>query len=117
MWPTFPLHYSTYLLHDFKNAEKEAKKTKDLSLAIIHKRQYDPKKASFNFTTQMKVNKFLHEEDEFDDLFASTELFSTVSHLAKFKLSAEKIGKFIEYKTQRLLIVPLDLLSTTPIIQ
>ena len=61
--------------------------------------QYDPKKVSFNFTTQMKVNKFLHEEDEFYDLFASAELFSIVSHLEKFKLGAEKMDKFIEYRT------------------
>ena len=64
----------------------------------------------------MKFNKFLHEKDEFDDLFASTESFSTVIHLAKFKLDAEKMEKFIEYRIQRLLKVPLDLLNTTPII-
>jgi len=99
LWLAFPLRCGTYSLHDFKNVEKEANKTKDLSLAVIHKRQYDPKKVAFNFTTQRKVNKFLHEEDEFDDLFASAELFSTVSHLEKFKLSAEKMEKFIEYRT------------------
>ena len=59
----------------------------------------------------------MHEQNEFDDLFASTELLSTVSHLVKFKLGAEKMDKFIEYRTLRLLTVPLDLLNTTPIIQ
>lgn len=117
LWPTFPLHCDTYSLHDFRHSEKEADKTKDLSLAIIPKRQYDPNKASSNFTTEMKVNKFLHEEDEFDDLFSLQELFSIVSHLEILKLSAEKMCKFIEYRTHRLQTVPLDLLSITPIIQ
>lgn len=104
-------------MHDFKHAKKEANKTKDLSLAGIPKRQYDPNKVAFNFTTQMKVDKFSHEEDEFDDLFSSAELFSTVSHLEIFKLGVDKMDKFIEYRTLRLLTVPLDLLNTTPIIQ
>ena len=73
LWPPFPLRCGTYSLHDFKHAEKEADKTKDLSLAVIPKRQYGPNKVAFNFTTQIKVNKFLHEKDEFDDFFTSAE--------------------------------------------
>jgi len=65
----------------------------------------------------VKVSKFIHENDEFDDLFTSAELFSQVSHMEIFKLGSEKMEKFMEYRTQRLLTVPLDLLNATPIVQ
>ena len=39
VWPPFPLRYGTYTLHDFKHAEKEVEKTKDLNLAVIPSRQ------------------------------------------------------------------------------
>ena len=104
-------------MHDFKHAEKEVEKTKDLSLVVIPKRQYDPNKVAYNFTSQVKIRKFIHEEDEFDDLFASQELFSQVTQLERFKLGATKMDKFMEYRTQRLQTLPLDLLNTTPIIQ
>ena len=73
VWPPFPLRHGTYTLHEFKHAEKEAEKTKDLNLAVIPKRQYDPNKVAYNFTIHVKISKFIHEEDEFDDLYASTE--------------------------------------------
>lgn len=113
-WPPFPLRCDTYTLHDFKHAEKEAEKNKDLSLAVIPKRQYDPNKVAYNFTSQGKISKFIHEEEEFDDLFTSTELFSQVTHLERFKLGAAKMDKFMEYRTQRLQTLPLYLLNTTP---
>jgi len=99
VWPPFPLRYGTYTLHDFKHAEKEVEKTKDLNLAVIPKRQYDPNKVAYNFTIHVKISKFIHEEDEFDDFFASTELFSQVTHLERFKLGATKMDKFMEYRT------------------
>lgn len=99
-------------MHDFKHAEKEAERTKDVRLAVIPKRQYDPNKVAFNFTSLVKISKFIHERDEFDDLFASAKLFSQVSHLEILKLGPEKMDKIMEYMTQRLLIVPLDLLNS-----
>jgi len=92
VWPSFPLCCGTYTLHDFMHAEKEAEKTKDLNLAVIPKRQYDPKKVAYNFTNQVKISKFIHEEDELDDLFALAQLFSQVTHLERFKLGAEKMN-------------------------
>ena len=117
VWPLFPLHCGIYTLHDFKHAEKEAEKTKDLSLAVIPKRQYDPNKVAYNFTSQVKMRKFIHEKDEYDDLFASADLFSQVTHLEIFKLGATKMDKFTEYRTWRLQTLPLDLLNTTPTVQ
>ena len=58
MWPTFPLRCGTYSLHDFKHAKKEVEKIKILKLAVIPKRQYDPKAVAYNFTTQVKLAKF-----------------------------------------------------------
>lgn len=97
MWPPFPLRCGTYTLHDFKHAEKEAEKTKDLCLVVIPKRQYDPNKVTYNFTSQVKITKFIHKEDEFDDLFTSTKLFSQVTHLERFKPRSSKMDKFMEY--------------------
>ena len=56
VWPPFPLRCGTYTLHDFKHAKKEAEKTKDMSLAVIPKRQYDPNKVAINFTNQVKLS-------------------------------------------------------------
>lgn len=76
MWPPFPLRCGTYTLHDFEHVEKEADKTKDLSVVVTPKIQYDPNKVAFNFISEVKQSKFIHEDDEFDDLFASAELLS-----------------------------------------
>ena len=62
----------------------------------------------------MNVRKFIHEEDEFDDLFASAKLFSQVTHLERFKLGAAKMDKFMEYKTRRLQTLPLDFIEYYP---
>lgn len=75
IWPTFPLRCGNFTMHDFKHAEKEAKKIKMLKLAIILKRQYDPKAIAYNFTSHVKLAKFEHEKNDYDDLFTSAELF------------------------------------------
>lgn len=94
MWPTFPLQCGAFTLHDFKHAEKEAEKIKLLNLATIPKRQYDPKKDAYNVTSQAKIARFDHEEDSFDDLFSSVQLFFQVKGLAKTKLGIERLEKF-----------------------
>jgi len=95
----------------------EAKKIGGLNLAVIPKRQYDPNNVAFNFTTQVKVKQFIHEKDEFDHFFRLAETFSQVHHLAKIKLEPGKMDQFIQYRTQRLQTVPLDLLNIAPVIQ
>ena len=51
MWPSFPLRCGAFTLHDFKHVEKEVEKIKMLNLAIILKRQYDPKLVAYNITS------------------------------------------------------------------
>jgi len=69
MWPSFLLPCGTFTLHDFKHAEKEAEKTKALKLAIIPKRQYDPKAIAYNFTSHVKIAMFELEKDDYDEFF------------------------------------------------
>lgn len=95
MWPTFPLRCGSFSLHDFKHVEKENQKIKDLILATIPKRQYDPKKISINFTSMVHVAKFEHEDANFDDLFASAEGFSQVKNLANLKFRASGMEEFL----------------------
>jgi len=75
MWPTFPLQCSIFTLYDYKHVEKEAEKIHMLNLATIPRRQYDPKNIAYNVTSQAKLTRFDHEEDIFDDLLSSVELF------------------------------------------
>lgn len=58
----------------------------------------------------MKIRKFIHEDDDYDDLFESVEIFSQVQHLATLKLNLEKVVQFKEYMERRLQNIPLDLL-------
>ena len=51
MWPSFRLRSGTHSLHDLKHAEKEVGKIKILKLAVIPKRQYDPRVVAKNFTS------------------------------------------------------------------
>lgn len=46
-----------------------------LNLATIPNRQYDPRNVAYNVISQAKLTRFDHEEDEFDDLFFSAEIF------------------------------------------
>lgn len=114
MWPTFPLWCGTFTLHDYKHAEKEAKKIQISNLVTIPRRQYDPKKASYNVTSQANLTRFDHKEDIFDDLFSSTELFFHVKGLAMTKIGIEKFSRI---RAQRLESLPLDLLATNPTVQ
>ena len=95
MWPTFSFNCGTYTLNDFKHAEKEVLKIRDLKLAIVPGRQYDPDKVAFDFTTLVQIAKFEHEADDFDYLFVSIEKFSQVYDLAKSKFQAEDMNKFM----------------------
>ena len=116
-WPSFPLRCGSFTLHDFKHAEKEAEKNKMLKLAILPKRQYDPKSVAYNFTSHVKIAKFKHEKDNYDDFFASDELFSQVKQLAKIKWGVEGLDEFYKFRTQRLHTLRLDLLNTTSMVQ
>jgi len=71
-----------------------------LKLAIIPKRQYDPKSVAYNVTSQAKITKFDPEKDIYDDLFASAEVFSQVKQLAKIKLRVEGLEEFYKCRTQ-----------------
>lgn len=88
-----------------------------LKLAVIPKRHYDPKSVAYNVTSKVKIAKFEHEKDIYDDLFASAELFFQVKQLAKIKLWAKGLEEFYKVGTHRLETLPLDLLNTTSIVQ
>lgn len=117
MWPSFPLRCGAFTLHDFKHAEKEAEKIKMLKLGIIPKRQYNPKSVAYNVTSQAKIAKFHHEKDIYDDSFSSDEVFSQVKQLEKIKIGAEGLEEFYKFRTQRLEMLPLDLLNTTSVVK
>ena len=108
MWPTFPFHCGIYTLNDFKHAEKEILKIRNLKLATFLGRKYDLNKVAFDFTTLVQIAKFEHEPDVFDDLFVSIEKFSRVYDLDKSKFQAKDINKFMQFRSQRLLKIPLD---------
>ena len=76
MWHAFSLCCGTYSLHDIKDAKNEAEKIKILKLAVIPKRQYDPKNMAYNFTTHVKIAKFEHDKDDYDELLTPAESFS-----------------------------------------
>lgn len=63
----------------------------------------------------VQISKFEHEDADFDDLFASTKGFSQVEHLAKLKFGANGMAKFLQFRNNRLLTIPLDQLRTTPL--
>ena len=85
MWPTFPFHCGNYTLNNFKYADKEVIKIRDLKLSTVPERQYDSKKVAFDFTTSVSITWFEHEPDEFDDLFVSIDKLPQLYDLAKFK--------------------------------
>ena len=58
----------------------------------------------------VKVKKFTHEEDAFDDLFLQVETFSQVIHMESLLLTPKDINYFHVYRNMRLSKVPLDLL-------
>ena len=99
MWPTFPFHCGTYTLNDFKHAEKETLKIRNLKLATVPGRQYDPNKVAFDFTNLVQISKFEHEPDIFDDLFVSIEKISRVYDLAKSKFQVEYMNKFMQFRS------------------
>ena len=88
-----------------------------LKLVVIPKRKYVPKFVAYNVTSQAKIAKFEHEKDNYDDFFASAELFSQVKQLAKIKLGAEGLEECLKFRTHRLQTLPLDLLNTTSMVQ
>lgn len=100
-------HCGIYSLHDYKHAHIEAEKIGGLNLVVIPKRQYGPNTVAYNFTTHVKVRQFIHEKDEFDDLFRSSKMFSQVHHLEKIKLELEKMDQFIQYRMQNYFTGPI----------
>ena len=53
-------------------------------------------KVAQNFTAQLKTRKFIHEPDDYDDLFESTETYSLIQKLAKIHLNPEQLSEFKE---------------------
>ena len=66
------------------------------------------KNIAFNVTSSVSIARFEHEPDEFDDLFVSLNDFPQVYDLAKSKFQKEEMNKFLLFRSQRLLKVPLD---------
>ena len=97
-----------YTLSNFFQAEKEVVKLTDLKISTIPGRQYDPRKVAYDFTTSVSIARFEHEPDVFDDLFVSVDKMSQIFDLAKSKLQPEEMNKFLLFRSQRLLRVPLD---------
>jgi len=71
-------------------------------------RQYDPQQIAFNVTASVSIAQFEHEPDQFDDLFVSLNDFPQIYNLAKSKFQKEEMNKFLLFRSQRLLRVPLD---------
>lgn len=55
----------------------------------------------------VKVKKFTHEEDAFDDLLLQEEAYSQVLCLASILLTPDYVKAFHVYREKRLLKVPL----------
>lgn len=108
MWLNFPFKCGDYILSNFVHAEKEVVKLTNLKISIILGRQYDTRKVAYDFTTSVSISRFEHEPDMFDDLFVSVDKMSQVFDLAKSTLQAEEMNKFLLFRSQRLLKVPLD---------
>ena len=85
IWPKFPLQRGIFTLHDYKHAEKETEKILMLNLATIPNRPYDPRQVAYNVMSQVKLAKFDHKGDEFDDLFSLTESLFQVKTLARMR--------------------------------
>ena len=113
-WPSFPLRIEVYTLKNYKHAEKEATKLQMISLATIPNRLYDPNKTAFIALEQAKLSKIVHQEDQFDDLFAGVDSISQTKQLAAMRYEDVELTEFNKLRKQRLQTLPLDLLSTTP---
>ena len=94
--------------------KKEATKLQMISLATIPNRLYDPNKTAFIALEQAKLSKIVHQEDQFDDLFASADSISQTKQLATMRYEDVELTEFNKLRKQRLQTLPLDLLSTTP---
>lgn len=82
IWPTFTLRCGVYCLNDFKHAQVEVKHIHSLNLVEFREMKYDPIKVVYDFTTDIKVKEFVHEDDHFDYLFLVVEQFSQVQSLS-----------------------------------
>jgi len=65
----------------------------------------------YNFTSVVKVKVFIHEDNHFDDIFEATKQFSRVQSLATLILNPTELAEFKEYRYQRLMHVPLNILQ------
>ena len=66
-----------------------------------------------DFTTQLKVRQFIHDPDDYDDMFESVETYSQVENLAAIHLDSEQLTKFKVYIYKRLENIPLDMLRVS----
>ena len=84
-----------------------------MKLFIIPNRQYDPIKVVNNFTTQVKIRPFVHEEDDFDDLFESVDNYPIVQKLAALCLHPQQLPKFKQYMNKVLEAIPLKMMEVS----
>lgn len=81
-----------------------------MQLPTIPLRQYNPKRVIHDFTTQVKIRPFIHEPDDFGDLFETHESYRQVEHLAQIRLGPKDFVLFQEYRNKRLQKLPSECL-------
>ena len=81
-------------MENYKHTIVEISQIECLKLFTIPNRQYDTLKVANNFTTQVKTRPFVHEDDDFDDLFESIENYATVKKLENLCLHPPQLLKF-----------------------
>ena len=97
-WPYFPIYCSLYALENLRHAGLERNQIKCLKLFLNSNKKYEPNQVAFNFTIQVKIKPFSHEDDDFYDLFESVDTYSIVEKLAAPRLNPQKLSKFKNYR-------------------
>ena len=82
-------------------------------LLTIPNRHYDPLNLANNFTNQVKIRPFVHEDDDFDDLFEWVDNYVAVQKLETLCLHPQQLLKFQQYKNKRLQKIPLNILNVS----
>ena len=86
LWSSFPINYGVYGLEKYKHDILKISQIECLKLFTIPNRQYNPLKVENNFTTQVKIKPFVHEDDDFNDLFEFFNNYAPVKKLANLCL-------------------------------